>query len=175
MRSSISHSFTESWTGRLRSVALATGAAALLGIGSVGTAHAERVFSGISVDASAVGSSGSPLAQQIKATLEPGLRQSFASSLRPGDRSAPRLVVRITSVSIQSVPEFGRSGGFNTDFMEGEALVVGNRGAVIQRYPMLSALDNNVNAYYLPNFEERRVAALSNFYAYWLKRQLPDQ
>ena len=131
----------------------------------------------VQVDTSAIGSSASNLAREVKATLEPSLRANFASEIGTGDRSAPRLVVRITSVTVQSVPEFGGrgEGGSNTDYMEGEALVVDRSGAIIQRYPMLSALNNQVNAWYLPDFERKRIAALSNHYAYWLKRQLPSK
>ncbi|MBY0611867.1 MAG: hypothetical protein K2P80_06750 [Beijerinckiaceae bacterium] len=159
-----------------RFAAVAGALAALLAASA--SAQAGSSFSSVFVDTSAIGSSGSNLAREVKATLEPSLRASFVDAVHPGDRNAPRLVVRITGVTVQSLPEFGGrggEGGTNTDYMEGEALVVDRGGVIIQRYPMLSALNNQVNAWYLPDYERKRIAALSNHYAYWLKRQLPNQ
>ena len=138
--------------------------------------HAERSFRNVIVDTSAIGSDQSLLARQIKASLEPGLRSSFGGRIT-GDRNSPSLVVRITSVTIQSVPEFsGRDGGnSNTDYMQGEALVVGQGGIILNRYPMLSALNGTVSGWYLPDYEKRKVVALSNHYAYWLNREVPDR
>lgn len=176
MRSSKSNLVTEQTKKRnwIRPLGAAAGGLMALLAGAAG-AQAESHFSSVLVDASAIGSN---LGREVKSTLEPSLRASFADEIRAGDRNAPRLVVRITGVTIQSLPEFGGrggEGGFDTDYMEGEALVVDRGGTIIQRYPMLSALNNQVNAWYLPDYERRRVAALSNHYAYWLKRQLPGQ
>ncbi len=152
--------------------------AGFLGVLASSSAYAERSFSAIQVDASALGNPASSLlAREIKATMEPGLRNNFASNLRGGNRNSPRLVVRITAVTIQSIPEFARgaNGGYSSDFMEGEALVVGRGGVILQRFPMLAALNNNVGGWYLPDYEKRKIQALSNHYAWWLKRQMPEQ
>ena len=147
-------------------------AAAML---ATSAAHAERSFKAIDVDTSAVGSSQT--SREIRAALGSRLRETFAQNLTR-DKNAPSLIVRITGVTIQSTPYFGgRSGigGGNTDYLEGEALVVGRGGVILQRYPMLSALNSFENGWYLPDYEKRKAIALSNHYAYWLKRQLPEQ
>lgn len=140
-------------------------------------AHAERSFSSVQVDTTALGGGGTSfLARVIKTHMEPRLRASFANNLGGVDKNAPRLVVRITTATIQPIPEFGGpSAGTSTDFMEGEALVIGKNGAILQRYPMLSALDNITGGWYLPDYTQRRIQALSEHYAWWLRRQLPDR
>lgn len=166
MKSSKSHS-----VARTSLVAAALGAAMM--VVSAGAAFAERSFSGVRVDTSAIGSSST--AQILKTGLEARLRYYFASDLH-GDRSAPLLVVRLTSVSLQTGPLIGgRDGrGGDTDYLEGEALVVGRGGQIILRHPLLAALNSGETAWYLPDFDKRKTEALANSYAYWLKRELPN-
>ncbi len=141
-----------------------------------GAAYAERSFSSIQVDSTALGVSGAAfLMREVKESVERGLRETFSSNLRGADRNAPKLVVRITSVAIRQIPEGGQASGNSTDFMEGEALIVGHNGVVLQRFPMLAALDNITGGWYLPDYTQRRVQAMSYHYAWWLKRQLPDR
>ena len=138
-------------------------------------AFAERSFSGVRVDTSALGASST--ARDLKSSLESRLQYYFANELH-GDRNAPMLVVRLTAVTIQSAPPqssgFGGNGG-ETNYLDGEALVVGRGGVILQRRPLLTALNGDQGGWYLPDFEKRKAASLANSYAYWLKRQLPDQ
>ena len=156
----------------LAAVGLLIGGAATLV--SSQAAFAERSFSGVRVDTSALGASST--ARDLKSNLESRLQFYFANELH-GDRNAPLLVVRLTAVTIQTSPPqngFGESGG-NTDYLDGEALVVGRGGVILQRRPLLTALSGDQGGWYLPDFEKRKAASLANSYAYWLKRQLPDQ
>ena len=157
------------------SVTALRGLIAAAAIMATSVAHAERSFKAIDVDTTAVGSSQT--SRDIRAALGSGLRERFAQNLTR-DKNAPSLIVRITGITIQSTPYFGGrngSGGGNTDYLEGEALVVGRGGVILQRYPMLSALNSYETGWYLPDYEKRKAIALSNHYAYWLKRQLPPQ
>jgi hypothetical protein len=62
----------------------------------------------------------------------------------------------------------------NSDYLEGEALVVGSHGEVLGRYPQLSAIPaSSGGAWYLPGSEGRRVVALAKPFGGWLRRAIP--
>ena len=93
-----------------------------------------------------------------------------------------RLVVRITGLSLSSfggtnsgagAVGTGAGGAVNNDYLEGEALIVGPGGQIVDRVPQLMALPSTSGgAYYLPGQEFRRVEELSRDFALWLKRRL---
>lgn len=121
---------------------------------------------------------GAPQADFIRASLAQALQRHFAGRL--GARGAPQLVVRLTALQLTSQPGFhggssdrlggGGSGGWDTDYLDGEALVVSGR-QVLLRHPQLLALPSSAGgAWYLPTNEQRRVAGLCEAYASWLAR-----
>jgi hypothetical protein len=118
-----------------------------------------------------------PTSDLLQGVLTAELRREFADRLGgPG----PRLVVRITGISLNAYAggdrggRSGRSGGTNTDYLEGEALVIGPRGEILARYPQLSAVPaSSGGAWYLPDAERQRVIALAEHFAGWLTRTVP--
>ena len=108
--------------------------------------------------------------------LEAELNQDFADRL--GGRGA-RLVVRITGITLNDFVGSDRGfgfggGGVNSDYLEGEALVVGSHGEVLGRYPQLSAIPaSSGGPWYLPGSESRRVVALAKHFGGWLRRAIP--
>lgn len=117
---------------------------------------------------------GGAEAEALRTDLLAALRSSFADRL--GGRG-PALVVVVRSLSLTAYAgsEGRRLGGGQTDYLDGEALLVGRRGEVIARHPQLSALPaSSGGAWYDPDSERRRVTAIAGHYAQWLRRALPD-
>lgn len=117
-----------------------------------------------------------PQAEALRADLTAALRRSFAG--RIGGRG-PVLVVLIRSLSLrpytgsQSAGR-GFGGGGQTDYLDGVALLVGKGGAVLARHPQLTATPSSYGgAWYDPESERRRVTAVADIYAEWLRRALP--
>jgi hypothetical protein len=132
-------------------------------------------FSRVSVDVSRLRALGlGPYADGLRADLEASLRRAFADRLAPG---GPALVVRLTGISMNMYagPDGGRHGfggnAMNTDYLEGEALVVGRDGTVLARHPQLATQNANAGgAWYDPASEGRRATILADTYAQWLRR-----
>lgn len=112
-------------------------------------------------------------ADQVRAALQAELQRHFADRLA---RGGPRLVVRVDAISLRSYAGSGSrwgGSGLQNDYLEGEALVLGPRGEVLRRHPQLSALPSSSGgAWYLPDGEERRLAALAGHFAGWLRQAL---
>ncbi len=134
-------------------------------------------FSAIRVDIRPLLATGlSVYAERVRAELQAALARSFADRVGgPG----PLLVVRVTGVSFNpyagSETRDGRGGGnaTNTDYLEGEALVVDRAGTVLLRHPQLSATNASAGgAWYDPASESRRLTYIAGHYAQWLRRGL---
>ncbi|APT29437.1 hypothetical protein MCBMB27_00146 [Methylobacterium phyllosphaerae] len=146
------------------------------GSAAAGDFPATAVFSDIRVDVRPLVDKGAGLqAEALASDLTSALRKNFAG--RIGGRG-PRLVVVVTSLSLRPYvgsgdrPGFGSN--FQTDYMEGEALLVGPKGQVLGRYPQMTATPSSYGgAWYDPQFEQRRLAAIADIYAQWLARDLP--
>jgi hypothetical protein len=143
----------------------------------VGSPRAGAPFSSVGVDVGLLRAQENGAASLLRDVLERELRESFASRI---GGFGPRLVVRITGLSLNAFAGSdrglgGASGsGTNTDYLEGEALLVGRRGEILERYPQLSAVPaSSGGAYYLPGEESRRVIALAKHFAGWLQRRIP--
>ncbi|MGU3465968.1 hypothetical protein ACLBXO_14035 [Methylobacterium sp. C33D] len=134
------------------------------------------VFSDVRVDVRPLLDKGGGLqAEALAGDLTDALRKNFAG--RIGGRG-PRLVVVVTSLSLRPYAGSGAlrgyGGNFQTDYMEGEALLVGPKGQVLGRYPQMTATPSSYGgAWYDPRFEQRRLAAIADIYAQWLARDLP--
>ncbi|HEV7440007.1 MAG TPA: hypothetical protein VGN94_10360 [Methylobacterium sp.] len=117
-----------------------------------------------------------PQAEALRADLTAALRRSFADRL--GGRG-PSLVVLIRGLSLRpyaggQTAGRGLGGGSQTDYLDGEALLVGRRGEILGRHPQLTATPSSFGgAWYDPASERRRVTAIADIYAEWLRRQLP--
>jgi hypothetical protein len=137
---------------------------------------ATSVFSDVRVDVRPLLDKGAGLqAEALAGDLTDALRKNFAG--RIGGRG-PRLVVVVTSLSLRPFAgagaQRGLGGNLQTDYMEGEALLVGPKGQVLGRHPQMTATPSSYGgAWYDPQFEPRRLAAIADIYAQWLARDLP--
>jgi hypothetical protein len=156
----------------------AFGAIALAGpsLAQFAPAAAAHRFSSISVDVTPLHAKGlGAYAEFVRSALTAEMRRAFADRIGgPG----PRLVIRVNAVSLSAYAgggsgSRGRGGGGNTDYLDGEALIVGARGEILARYPQLSATDAaSGGAWYDPQSEQRRAQYLAHHYASWLRRTL---
>lgn len=149
---------------------------AVLAAASPALAQSAGPFSSVSADVTRLRELGlGDYAEFMRAALQRELQAAFADRLAPG---GPRLVVRITGLSMRDYVggdsnRFGFGAGTPNDYLEGEALVLGRRGEVLLRHPQLSALPaSSGGAWYDERSEGRRVSAIAQHYALWLRRQL---
>ena len=139
---------------------------------------ATPLFSDIRVDVRPLLDKGAGLqAEALAADLNAALRKAFAD--RIGGRG-PRLVVVVSGLSLRpyvgSGARLGYGGNVQTDYLEGEALLVGPKGQVLGRHPQMTATPSSYGgAWYDPEFENRRLAAIADIYAQWLARDLPRE
>ncbi len=148
-----------------------------IGLAGTGAAHAQsfpQAFSSFSVDVSVLKAKGfGPYADLVGAVALDELRRSFADRTDP---RGPRLVLRLTSVTLTAFPGGGGGfrwrggGGGGHDAVEGEALAVGRRGEIFARHPMLAVLDAHASSVN-PN-EQGRTVAVTQHYVRWLRRQI---
>ena len=133
-----------------------------------------QAFSSFAVDVSVLKAKGlGPYADFVRDVALDELRRSFADRTDP---RGPRLVVRLTSVTLTAFP--GGGGGYRRrggdggghDAVEGEALAVGRRGEVFARHPMLAVLDAHAPSV-APN-EQGRTIAVTQHWVRWLRRQI---
>lgn len=161
------------------------GVLALIGfLPFIASAHAEGLsalgagrLSDVRVDIRPFLAQGGGLqAEALRGDLVAALRSSFADRI---GGSGPSLVVVVRSLSLTAYVgsesrRFG--GGGQTDYLDGEALLVGRRGEILARHPQLSALPaSSGGAWYDPDSERRRVTAIAEHYAQWLRRALPGE
>lgn len=165
----------------MRALGLLAGLAAGFVAGSASAQDFGR-FGGVAVDVRPLAAYGrGPQAEALRADLTAALQRNLGDRIV---RGGPTLVVRVSGLSLNPYAgsQGGRSGGYGgggggeTDYLDGEALLVGRDGAVLARHPQLSALPaSSGGAWYDPASERRRVAALAEHYAAWLRRTLPAQ
>ena len=120
-----------------------------------------------------------PQTELLRAVLTEAMQRSFGDRIV---RGAPTLVVRVSGLSLaayggaQGGDRSSLGGSGTTDYLDGEAVLVGRGGEILARHPQLSALPaSSGGAWYDPASERRRVAALAEHYAQWLRRRLPAQ
>jgi hypothetical protein len=163
-----------------RSFFLGTAALAATGLTSPASAQfapapASWQFSSVTVDVDRLHALGlGAYAEFIRAAVLAETRRAFADRL---GRGGPRLVVRITGIQLSSYSGNGGGrfggGGTPSDYLEGEALIVGPRGEVLARYPQLSATPaSSGGAWYDLQSERRRALYLAQHYVSWLRRTI---
>ncbi len=147
--------------------------AVLAGLAAFATAPAlaqGSAYSGVVIDTGPLGL-GEPFSGFLRANLGRSLQRRMAGRL--GVRGAPQLVVRLRSIQLASLPSGGGrrfGGGGASDYLQGDNLVVQGR-QVIQQVP-LTVNRNADGAWYLPDNEQQRTAALCDTYAGWLVQYL---
>ena len=136
-------------------------------------------FADVRVDVRPLLAQGGGLqAEALRADLTAALRRSFAGRL---GGTGPSLVVVVRSLSMRPFAggqsgggRSGAGGGTQSDYLEGEALLVGRGGQVLGRHPQLTATPASYGgAWYDPASERNRVSAIADIYAAWLARDLP--
>lgn len=155
------------------------GIVAAIVIGLACPAASGERFGAVRVDVAPMIAQGNGLqAEALRGELLAALQRSFADRL---GGSGTSLVVRVRSLSLS--PYAGSQGGRGSlggggpnDYLDGEALLVARDGRVLARHPQLSALPSSSGgAWYDPDSERRRVAAIAEHYAQWLRRMLPAE
>jgi hypothetical protein len=161
---------------------LARGLAVLaLACGLGGAARADdfpptQVFSDVRVDVRPLLAKGGGLpAEALAADLTAALRKNFAGRI---GGQGPKLVVVLTGLSLRDYVGNGSGrfglGGSQSDYLEGDALLVSRKGEVLGRHHQLTATPQSYGgAWYDPDSERRRVAVIADIYAQWLARNLP--
>lgn len=133
-------------------------------------------LSGIEVDVGPLAELGNgPQGEILRADLLRALGEAFSDRL--GGRG-PVLLVRIKGLSINPYVgngggRHGLGGGTQSDYLDGEAILLDARRAVLARHPQLSATPSSAGgAWYDTDSERRRVTAIAEHYAGWLRRAL---
>ena len=125
----------------------------------------------IRVDASRLGPQGwGEKAPLIARTLERQLARQLGAQRQ---RGAPTLYVTVQGLWLSTYAGGGSPGDAgNTDNMDSVAELV-DRGRVLASYPIRSALlASSGGAWYRPDVDERRIAALLENNALWIRRYL---
>jgi hypothetical protein len=152
-------------------------AAAALLAGGPATAQSGPRFGRIVIDVAPLVAKGlgGGYAERVRQLLTASFAKEFAGLV---GGSGPTLVVQIKSISMSSFVDGGGAfrwdsgGGPGNDYMDG-TLITQSGKTVLSRVPMLGALTaTSGGAWYLPDNEDRRLKALSDFYAYWSRRKL---
>jgi hypothetical protein len=135
-------------------------------------------FSSVAVDVGPLYARGlGPYADFVRRALTAELQRAFADRIGGG----PRLVVRVTGVSLNayagSGQGLGRSGkgggGGSNDYLEGDALALDSRGQIIGLFHQVSATPASMGGRWDdPASEQKRTAFLAYHYAQWLRRQI---
>jgi|UPI0006961037 hypothetical protein len=110
------------------------------------------------------------------------LRSAMTDELRnafPTGVAQRKLIVRLTSLTLSSYAGrgsrsgHGSGGGGDTDYLEGEILIVSARGETVGRHPQLLALPSSSGgAWYRADNERERIDNLARAYVYWLARTI---
>jgi hypothetical protein len=137
---------------------------------------ASLYFRDVRVDTSPLAARGLPqFAAELAAIVRASARRIFADRMA-NNRWAPTLVLRIDSLSLAAGVggrRHRRGGGGDRDFIEGIGLVVAANGRVLDERPLLTALpSSSAAAWYDPDSETLRLAALGEQFAQWLRRAL---
>jgi len=112
--------------------------------------------------------SGNPTAQWAQQALPGALAQAFAANMAPGDPSGATLSVRVDSVYL------GGGGPADPDRMRGVATLSGGAGGAPRQTRLRATstyIPSPVDQALWEQAMQGRVQALSQSFAYWLKRK----
>jgi len=109
--------------------------------------------------------SGDPTAQWVQQALPGQLAQAFAANMAPGDPNGAILSVRIDSVHL------GQGGPADPDSMSGVATLSGSKSRQARLRATSTYIPETVNQSLPEQAVQGRVQALSQSFAYWLKRR----
>lgn len=131
-------------------------------------------FRSIVLDNSSMAAKGGrAFVELIRSQTGPALARAFADVLAPGDRNAPELKVLLESASFGGSSSFDGEIGGPTDYIEGGAVLLGPRGAVIGSYPLLASRQGITGDRIKTEYEDRvRAQLLAESFAYWLRRKI---
>jgi len=153
-------------------------AGAALALAPLSAASAQaRTIGKIRVDTSRIARQGwGENAESIRIALERQLVTTLGPLYRPGAGSTLSVTVKgvwLASFAGGSGGGKPTGGGGSNDNFDSDIAVLGPRGEVLQTFPILSVLDSGSGgAWYLPDVDQRRVAALIENNALWIKRYL---
>ncbi len=155
-------------------IAVVLAAAAGMQVFSAGESQAQTVFRAIQIDMSGIPSGAFETRRDLQACLAAKLPQAFAGRVNAGQRSAPVLVVRPTSVWLASImttmtseDDRGGNGTASLDQLEGEAIVAG------QRIPLLVSANPDFGSVANAGNQARlRTETLCTSFALWLARKV---
>lgn len=158
-----------------RSLILQAMAGAVLAAAGPALAQA-RTVGAIRVDTSRLAAQGwGPRSQEIKRDLERQLATTLAPMIR---RGGPFLTVTVTGVWLASWAGGGGggkpgAGGASMDNFDADYVLTGPRGEVLGQWTILSTIGSDSGgAWYRPDVDQRRVAALIENNALWIRRYL---
>lgn len=151
----------------------AAGAALTLSVPALAQA---RTIGAIRVDTSRLAAQGwGPRAEEIRRALERQLATTLAPMIR---RGGPTLSVAVKGVWLASWAGGGgggkpSDGGASLDNFDADYVLTGPRGEVLGQWSILSNLGSDSGgAWYRPDIDQRRVAALIENNALWIRRYL---
>lgn len=135
-----------------------------------------RTIGAIRVDTSRLASQGwGGRSLEIKHALERQLATTLAPMIRRGGPTLHVLVKGVWLASFAGGSGGGKptGGGGSMDNFDSDYTLVGPRGEVIASYPIQSTIGSDSGgAWYLPDVDDRRVAALIENNALWIRRYL---
>ncbi len=151
----------------------------LAGCQAVTTGGQGSTFSSVKIDTSAIRSMGyRDWANALSSAGTDEASRLFASRQ---NRNAPRLVIRITNVSLSMYTGrsgspgrgWGDSGDSDSDYIDAQAVVVDRNGKVIKTLSQMSVLPSGrAGAWYASDNELKRVQALARNSVQWFERRL---
>jgi hypothetical protein len=123
-----------------------------------------QTFSRIVVDTKPMEARGGGAAAAVlRPRLQAALQREFSGRIA---RGGPVLVARVHSVQLSIFSGVER-GGTPTDYLEGEVIAGG------QAFPMLVTQSSDAGgAWYLPDNEARRLTAIADSFASWIRRRV---
>lgn len=144
---------------------------------AAGPASAQsRTIGAIRVDASAIAAQGwGERSTQIRRALERQLATTLAPMIVRGGPTLEATVKGVWLASFAGGSGGGKptGGGGSLDSFDAEYRLVGPRGEVLATWPILSNIGSDSGgAWYLPDIDQRRVAALIENNALWIRRYL---
>lgn len=153
-----------------------TGAAFALAPLSIARAQAHTIGK-IRVDTSRIALQGwGENADRIRVAMERQLAATLGPIYRRGAGNTLHVTVKgvwLASFAGGSGGGKPTGGGGSNDNFDSEIAVLGPRGELLQTFPVLSVVDSGSGgAWYRPDVDQRRVAALIENNALWIRRYL---